>query len=234
MEGSDLQFARPDPSFDELLPINDDDWHAGKLSPNQPLYSSSFSSIAELGPFARLCQASHMLSKVTRHRECRLNSKEGVSELLKESASLHQALISLQLSIEETCSNDVSHKLRSLLSPATAICFLARYSLYYLYGCTDVPGPAGDHSAQEAEMQSLSLAGLRLLATSFTGLTQIDSRCPFLPQCYYFAAYTCAWFVQEDNEPEMWDALRCFVDTLRHRSKALGVAGIYTPFSLFI
>ncbi|CAG2011440.1 unnamed protein product [Fusarium graminearum] len=68
MDVNGLPFSVPDPATEELLPVNDIDWDTGKAVASESLYTSSFSNNTVLGPFAMLCQASNILSKIQQHR----------------------------------------------------------------------------------------------------------------------------------------------------------------------
>lgn len=75
VEQSSLPFATPEPGLDELLPVNDDDWDNGQIVPSEALYTTAFSSITNVGLFARLCQAAHMLSKVIQHKRAKKHAR---------------------------------------------------------------------------------------------------------------------------------------------------------------
>lgn len=68
MDVNGLPFSVLDPATEELLPVNDIDWDTGKAVASESLYTSSFSNNTVLGPFAMLCQASNILSKIQQHR----------------------------------------------------------------------------------------------------------------------------------------------------------------------
>ncbi|RSL48041.1 hypothetical protein CEP53_009704 [Fusarium sp. AF-6] len=226
-ETSGFPFATPEPSPNELLPVNDDDWGRGKSLPSQSLYTTSFSSYAPLGCFARTCQAAHMLGKVINNRDCKKKSSEEAADLLTEAQSLHQALAALKISIEQTAGYE-SGKDEYPLWSAISICVSAQALLYSSYGCPDAPGTSSRaRLALDTEMQGLSVEGLRVLASS-TGprLAQIPTQCPFMARCFYASATACAWFIREDREPEILDALRQMVSSLKGLSR-WGVAGEY-------
>ncbi|WAO87105.1 Fungal-trans domain-containing protein [Fusarium falciforme] len=227
-ETSGLPFATPEPSPDELLPVNDEDWGRGKSIPSQPLYTASFSTYAPLGCFARTCQAAHMLGKVINNRDAKQRSSQEAAALLTEAQGLHQALAALKLSIEQTAGYESGESEYPLWS-AIAICVSAQSHLYSSYGCPDAPGTASRaRLALDTEMQGLSVEGLRVLASS-TGprLAQIPTQCPLMARCFYAAATACAWFIREDGEPEMRDALRQMVSSLTVLSTRWAIAGEY-------
>ena len=135
IETNNLPFVTSDPSLGELLPVNDRDWDAGKIVASESLYTPSFSSVTTLGHFASTCQAAHMLSKVLHHKHAK-KSSQVASDLLHEAFHLHQALSSLQLSIEtsEPDDGEADHREDPRMA-ALALCTTARIILYGQYAC---------------------------------------------------------------------------------------------------
>ncbi|KAJ3542040.1 hypothetical protein NM208_g4309 [Fusarium decemcellulare] len=229
IDTSGLPFASPEPFPDELLPVNDEDWGLGKAVPNEPLYTASFSSITTLGSFARSCQAAHMLGKVIHHKEAKRKSSQDAAELLQEAQGLHRAMASLQLSLEESV--DTNSPLSSERYPPTAllICASAQPLLHGIYGCLDTTYVANQtRMGLETEMQDISIAGLRSLAShTAPAIARVDPQCPLVARCFYAAAQVCGWFVREDNELEMRNALECVVSALERLAERWVVAVEY-------
>lgn len=219
-----MPFAAPEPCFEELLPINDVDWDQGTIVGSEHLYAKFFSSSTATGSFAMICRASHMLSKVCRHREAK-KTLEDAAQLLSEAKQLHCALVALHSSLEL---NELSlDQVQTTQAPrliALAICTSARFILYNMYGCNEPSGPA-IREPLALELQNISLAGIRLLATSTSPvIARSNLDCPFLASCLYHAATECAWFIREDHEPEMYKALQDIVQGLRDLESCWGVA----------
>ncbi|KAK2023933.1 hypothetical protein LX32DRAFT_570781 [Colletotrichum zoysiae] len=215
IEPSGLPFATPEPGLDELLPVNDDDWDNGEIVPSEALYTTAFSSITNVGLFARLCQAAHMLSMVIQHKRAKKHTQD-VHGALEEAKGLHSALSALQSSIEETNPDcEASSSLRSAAEGAFAVCVCARYLLYSLYACNENQSTTLEHGPLETEVQGLSLAGIKAIASSAVPkMTRITPECPLLAHCLYLTATECAWFLQEDNNPEMRNAFTQVVQGL--------------------
>jgi hypothetical protein len=224
-----MPFAAPEPCPDELLPVNDEDWALGKTVPSEPLYTACFSSITTLGSFARTCQAAHMLGKVIQHKALRTKSSQDILHVVQEGQSLHRALSSLQLSIEEQMSSNISSLSKHSLACAVAVCICAQALLYGSYGCPDAPGVTSrERLSHETEMQSVSVQGLRALGSSLAPkLVQVQSDCPLLVRCFYTASNACAWFVREDYEPQMRSALMSLVGELIRLSECWKIASEY-------
>ncbi|KAJ4259585.1 hypothetical protein NW762_007515 [Fusarium torreyae] len=228
IDTSGLPFAAPEPCPDELLPVNDEDWVLGKTVPSEPLYTACFSSITTLGSFARTCQAAHMLGKVIQHKETKTKSSHDILQVVQEGQSLHRALSSLQISIEEQWTSDTTSP-DSSLACALGICICAQALLYGSYGCPDAPGiTSRERLAHETEMQSVSVQGLRALGGSIVPkLVQARSDCPLLARCFYTASSACSWFIREDYEQQMRSALATIVVGLRRLSGRWAIATEY-------
>lgn len=219
--------ATPEPCQSELLPVNDTDWDNGTVVPSEPLYTKSFSSVTIVGSFAQTCQAAHMLSKVMRHSESRKSSQD-ITELLPEAQYLHQALSALHLSIEGSTSDETpSHTSELSTSPALALCCSARLLLYNQYACNEPLGLATDGPvALETEMQKASLDGIREISSCTARLLARDAEgCPFAARFLYHAATECAWFIKENHEQVMYDALEDILTGLRSMSDHWALAG---------
>ncbi|KAL6363201.1 hypothetical protein LRP88_02609 [Fusarium phalaenopsidis] len=218
---SSLPPATPEPCQSELLPVNDVDWDNGTVVPSEPLYTKSFSSVTNVGSFAQTCQAAHMLSKVMRHTKARALSQD-ITELLPEAQHLHQALSALHLSIEGSSSDGTqSQTLEPSTFPALALCCSARLVLYNQYACNEPLGLSTNGPiALETELQKVGLEGIRAIASSTARLVARDTGgCPFVARFLYHAATECAWFIKENHEQIMYDALEDIIGGLRGMSE---------------
>lgn len=251
-----LPRAAPEPSSGELLPVNDYDWDNGGIVASEPLYTESFSRAAMIGPFAKTCQAAHILGKVLAHQEARKVPSDARG-LLSEAQHLHHALTSLQSTLEEERpDSDGQRDACSSRLSALALCASARLLLYNNYACNHhYAAGAAERIPQEVEMQRLSLEGIgmvvRVTAAAVAravvrgrrnGCDNDDSMddvededededeegiatSPFVAQFLYHAALECAWFIQEDHEAHMYEALSVIVHGLEAISQRCGVGG---------
>ncbi|KAF4991783.1 hypothetical protein FGRMN_7623 [Fusarium graminum] len=149
--------------------------------------------------------------------------------VVQEGQSLHRALSSLRLSIEEQASSGTSPQQQCPLACAIAVCVCAQALLYGSYGCPDAPGiTSRERLSHETEMQSVSVQGLRDIGVSLVPkLVQVQSECPLQARCFYMASNACAWFVREDFEPQMRNALSSIVGGLRRLSDRWAIATEY-------
>ncbi|RTE71146.1 hypothetical protein BHE90_014463 [Fusarium euwallaceae] len=226
---SSLPPAAPEPCQSELLPVNDTDWDKGTVVPSEPLYTKSFSSVTTVGSFAQTCQAAHMLSKVMRHKKARASSQD-ITELLPEAQHLHQALSALHTSIEGSESDGTpSQTPEPSTFPALALCCSARLVLYNQYACNEPLGLASNGPiALETELQKVGLEGIKAIASSTSRLVARDTGgCPFVARFLYHAATECAWFIKENHEQIMYDALEDIIRGLRSMSENWELASQY-------
>lgn len=105
----------------------------------QPLAVSTSTTVL-VSPFARSCQAAHLLSRVLRHRD-NSNSDIDVEFTYQEAIQLHRTAKALYSTISnqsealvERMSDTTAH---SVFCTAMALCFSALLTLYDMYCCTE-------------------------------------------------------------------------------------------------
>ncbi|KAH8888155.1 hypothetical protein GQ53DRAFT_654844, partial [Thozetella sp. PMI_491] len=232
---SGLHMATPDPSSATLLPISDSRWNRGEIGPSEALFTHGFSSAANVGPFARLCQASHVLSMVQRHRETRHTSTDKTA-VLNEALQLHSTLVALDNHLAQQLDTAASSDSWSCATDL-AICCSARMMLYDMYGCNSLDAAvlSTERVALETEMQSASLEGLIQLVSQ-RAVTLAAAVCslygdavgavsPLIIECLYTAACECKWFVQERMVPDMTGTLQTLKNALAIVDGRWGISG---------
>lgn len=218
------------------------------MGPSEPLLTTSFSSARNLGPFARLCQAAHILGKVIEHRDKKKQATEDVTELLSQAMQLHCTLTALEASLDiasnPVCSILPNERLDAAANPemsALGVCSSARYMLYALYACNEPDGTVSrERIAQETEMQRISIEGIKAVTTQAApqisrGLQRICASpaggengarpSPLVFPALYHAATECAWFIKEDDEQSMYQALRDIVHGMQTLGSFWAVGG---------
>ncbi|KAF4415338.1 Zn(II)Cys6 transcriptional activator [Fusarium acutatum] len=220
-----LLMAAPDPTTNDLLPCNDDDWTNGRIGFNEALFTRNFHSPSSVGQFAKVCQAVHMFGKVLRHIKAREKDTDPV-ELTAEALQLHIVLTALDQGIMSNgCDIMAVH---GSLHSALSLCSLARLLLYNEYACNEPSfTTARERLATEVEMQQISLASIQLIvsktipqmARQIVSASQQQSKgprhSPILAGCLYHAATECAWFVRENNDAEMVKGLEAITHALQ-------------------
>lgn len=125
-------FASTDPSLDAHLPTDDSHWDRGQMLVAAPLALSASQTI-RAAPFARTCQAAHLLGKVVRH----INDKNLPTDYkFNEALQLHRTMRALcEVLPAEAEGDDPTHK-PTLCSPM-AILYSGLLTLYDQYACTE-------------------------------------------------------------------------------------------------
>ena len=190
------------------------------MTTSEPLYVSSPTS-AKASPFARTCQATHLLGRLIRH----LNDRT-IEPFFRfsEAAQLHRTLAALSSVLDSSPQK---------LSSATAMTLGAMMHLYDPYACTET-----DHgnTIEGTEMQGIAIAGLRDTAEEVVRFAQHLQSCmsyslasvsPLVADAVYMAAATFAWLEYERGTPEMSASLRVLTDTLQMLNARWRVAGEY-------
>lgn len=214
---SGLVLATPEPSQGELLPWNDVIWASGDIGVNQPLFSSTQSAVTQLGPFARTCQAAHLLSRVIRHRDCHEDIDRRYR--LEEAKQLHVLSEALVSNLDTVI---LDEHIVSL-----ALCYSAQLILYSMYGCNEPEELNRPRLAAEMEMQQIALEGIKKV--SFHGIRRIAHGSSTFLEAYalYHAASECAWFVREGARDGAEQCLQICVEALRAVGERWSVGGLY-------
>jgi hypothetical protein len=210
--------ATDDPARNDTLPADDTSWDEGELTTSEPLYVSSPTNV-KASAFARTCQAAHLLGRLLRL----LNERSSDGPLrFVEGIQLHRTFQAL--------ANLLPGDVQSMplqFGSSLAICFSGLMHLYDPFACTE--HNQGDHTVEETEMQTISIAGLKSISADvlqFSQLLQISmmadpsATSPLVGDCIYMAAATYAWLVHETGSREMaeaYHALRKALETLNAR-----------------
>lgn len=128
----DRPFASQDPSVEAILPTDDAAWDSGQMLAAAPLSLSANQNIS-VAPFARTCQASHILGKAMRHVG---DEKLPLEYRFEEALQLEYTLRALLHSIDAEISQ-VSDATVGLLFPSKALCLTGLLSLFDRYSCTN-------------------------------------------------------------------------------------------------
>ncbi|CAG9997051.1 unnamed protein product [Clonostachys byssicola] len=218
-----LPFSQQDPTAQELLPVNDGDWEAGNTVASESLYTSSFSGNTVLGPFAMLCQASNILSKILQHKMSRKSASVPVEQLMEEAMHLHRTSSALQASIQ--ASSEASAGDSCPFTSASAVCSVARLCLYNLYACNSTQNGRGISTPMQADLQCLSLQNISsLVHTEIPELARQRNASPFLAHCLYYAASEAAWIVREGCDAVTTAILKDLLDGLRSLESSYSVS----------
>ena len=198
-------FASEDPSLETCLPTDDESWDKGEMTANELLLVSSSPSI-RAAPFARTCQAAHLLGKVLHHindTDMELNFRfEQANQLNRTVRALANLLP------DEAFEEDTTN--RPTLCIALAICYTALLVLYDAYSCTEASIPKKTVAA--IEIQESAISGLREISSevlrfsrrlrSFLDVNSLAKMSPLIADCLYQAAANYVWYVRESGDQD--------------------------------
>lgn len=216
----------PSIPYDEIIPASDEDWDSGELAVNQ-LLVMSIESKTRVSPFARVCQAAHLLGKVCQH----VNEHPAAADLdmhFQEAAQIQRALSALRVVLE----NDVhsaEHPHRFLA--ARAICLSALQLLFDVHSCIEVDHveASGGNRGLRLELQEMAISGSKAAAADCVVLSNEMRQytlshqaavSPFALHCLYSAAGTYAWHFREtgnDDHCAKLDSLRITLGLLKEQ-----------------
>ena len=228
-----LSLATPEPGFGALLPTSDDTWRRGGIGTNPALYLSSFPQEVELGPFARACQASHMLGRLIIHRDGHYERQDRLHRL-KEGIHLNSALMAL----DNYLSGAIDDQPPDLESPLLdlVLCTSARHVLYHMYACNE-PDNLEDRHQEETILQAACIEGvgksISTRARMFAKQILLQSKQhparlnPLAAQVVYDAASETQWLIEEgeplfEEREEIYDELVAALGILAGRWQVAG------------
>ena len=185
-----------DPRLEAHLPTDDASWDRGQMLVAAPM-SLSASQMIRVAPFARTCQAAHLLGKVLHH----LDDKELPHDYRFEDAlQLHRTMRALADVLPGEAADD-DPNLKPSLCTSMAICYSGLLTLYDAYSCTERAHELGDQSEAQLVMQKESIDGLSefsgrvvILAQKVRDVIERDGiGClnPMVIDCIYQAAANC-------------------------------------------
>lgn len=182
------------------------------MTPSEPIFVSSPTHI-RAAPFARTCQAAHLLGRMISHRnDGSLDSQFQFSEAVQ----LHRTISALSSLLPNEFEMAPER-----LSTAVALCFSALLNLYDPYSCTESIGGAG--SVEANEMQGIAINGLKATAEDVLKFAQhlkrsmtydLAATSPLVADSLYSAAANYAWLVRESGSPEMIASLNSLKEVL--------------------
>ena len=177
-------------------------------------------------PFARTCQATHLLSRVVAH----LDSSHGTCDIAKDyysrSLQLHQILSSFHSALNQDLKTEEPFVFMAL-SSAMGICFSAIIALYDAHTCADLDDPSGVGIPEQLKMQEVALGGLHDIGASvceFASRLQVMSLSshsskamlsPFATEGLFAAAKQYLWYIRETGKLEILASVEMLTGALR-------------------
>ncbi len=232
-------FASADPSLDTHLPTDDTAWDKGLMSVAAPLALSASQTICA-APFARTCQAAHLLGKVVRH----INDTGLPPQFrFEEALQLNRTYRALAAALPDEAETDDPAAHPPALCTSMAICYSALLTLYDTYSCTERANPNGPEA--QLVMQKEAIAGLSdisaaalHLARRIRGYVETEGQGagglgrlnPLVIDCFYQAAANYAWYLRESSDPQCGERMGELKEVLKLCEGRWRVAGQYSSF----
>ncbi|KAH7129521.1 hypothetical protein B0J13DRAFT_564205 [Dactylonectria estremocensis] len=219
----DRPFSCEDARPEDLLPMDDTLWDLGEQAVIPSLAVSSDTGLPAT-PFARTCQAAHLLSIVLSHIRTGQNMKSPAG-YYSEGLQLHSILSSLRLALAQEASSEEPHILAAY-SSALGLCFSALVTLCDNHTCADLDDVSGVGIPEQLRMQQLALQSIHEIGgwiwefashlSLFLGEPEYKgSVSPFVAESLYSAATQYQWYIQETGKEELGAAVDAMKQTLR-------------------
>ncbi|KAK3710452.1 hypothetical protein LTR37_010295 [Vermiconidia calcicola] len=226
-------FASPDPSLETHLPTDDASWDRGQMLVAAPL-SLSASQTIRVSPFARTCQAAHLLGKVLRHMD---DKHLPIDYRFGEALQLHRTMRALADVLPDEALHD-DPSLQPSLCTSMAIVYSGLLTLYDGYSCTEHSVQAGQEGGEpQLVMQKESIDGLgeisgRCVTLARKVKTAVDNGeigrlSPMVVDAIYQAAANYAWYVRESSDHACSERLFELKELLILLDRRWKVAGQY-------
>jgi len=169
----------------------------------------SMEASTSVAPYARLCQAAHLLGRVCTH--VNRHASSGDADLhFQEASQLSRALLALMSMLyDETTKLDSSR--RHTLFGARALAYSALSTLYDVHSCVegDELECVGSSRGLRLDLQQQAIDGVKQLLTSVSGFAaEIEQFVlandpakvsPFVTNVLYTIAGTFAWYYRENG-----------------------------------
>lgn len=214
---------------DEIIPAHDDEWDKGELTVN-PLLVMSIDAQTAVSPYARLCQAAHLLGRVCQH----VNEHQNPSDPqfhFQEAYSIERAVRAL-LSMLQQEAVDTSPERRHHLFGSIGLCCSALHAFYEMHSCIEQHGtPAGSNTGHNTgsriELQAIAIDGYKRTADIVRNLTVevhrsidvhgVGAVSPFITHSLYQAAGIYAWRAAETGN----ETYVAYLDQIRQLLKVI-------------
>ena len=215
----------------EVIPACDDMWDEGELSVN-PLLVMSIEAKTKVSPYARTCQAAHLLGRAIGHANEHADPSDDDFHF-QEAHQIQRAACAL-LSILEQEYNDLPEGHRRL--NAIALCYSTLLAIYKVHACIEIDPieSGGQNRGMRIELQQLAIDGYKQIAPKIlaflTAIRQAVSKSvefvsPFIFHCLFQAGDHFAWTVRENGSESHLAHLNEIRETLKTLQARWSVAG---------
>lgn len=196
----------------------------------------SIEASAHVSPYARTCQAAHLLGRVCEH----VNEHPSASDVtfhFQEASSISRALTALIAMLHDE--SDKAGSSAYLYFSARALCYSALNVLYDVHACIEVDDveSVGGNRGLRLDLQQLAIDGFKTVCAHISRFAQeLEQHMltaepgkvgPIVCFCLNSAAGTYAWYARENGGEEHLTALAGIRSALQAISSKWLVAGDY-------
>jgi hypothetical protein len=180
--------AVPQLASHQVLPASDEEWDQGEMAVN-PLLVMSIEARSHVWPFARTCQAAHLLGRVVQH----IGEHPSIPDHdfhYEEALQIQRAASAFLAMLQQEYSETPAEK-RHQLFGAVALCCSALHSLYDVHACMDtgVIESGGRNKGIRMEVQALAIEGYKRMSNTILDLADVS--CPNHQTEQHLSWYAC-------------------------------------------
>lgn len=191
----------------------------------QPLAVST-STTVQVPPFARSCQAAHLLSRVLRHAD---DSDADIEFRGEEAVQLHRtvnALLSTALHESDVAIERISDPTRCIaLFTSIGLCLSALFVLHNKYSCIEHASETETGNSRFQEMHMIAVSGIKDVSElvyrfserirAVAELGGILKTTPLIGDCLFQAVGSYLWYMHETGSQECAPMATSIKDILR-------------------
>lgn len=224
----DRRFACRRANPDEHLPMDETAWEEGESTVRPSLAVSSHAIVAA-PPFARTCQAAHLLSRVLSHTNDRQPvSHDDYQAYYQEAMQLLPILKALTAALLQELQEAVGGDVVSVsttpppaaiaLLPGFALCVAAQLCFMDMHGCVEVDNVRAAGLAIQLETQAAAIASAKEIIGPVAAFARLVRQAlqapdgpvvsPLVVNCFYQTAKNLVLYYQESGREDLNEALQ--------------------------
>jgi hypothetical protein len=200
-----------------------------------PLLVMSIDTLSEVSPFARTCQAAHLLGRVYTHKNEHADPGD-VDWHYQEAHGIKKTASALLNLIRQEYTNAPPEE-RHKLFPAMALRSSSLLELFDIHCCVETQGVDlnGRNRGMRIELQQMAIDGFKQIAATFLEFAEdvassaksrgLDRISCLVLNSLYTAGATFAWYVRENGNQANIEALRKIREVLKLLEPRWQVAG---------
>ena len=215
----------------EIIPGDDESWDHGELSVN-PLLVMSIEAQTKVSPYARTCQAAHLLGRVCQHANEHADPADDDFHFHEAQQIQLAATAFFSILQQEYRDSPEGYKLFN----AMALCCSALLTVYHVHSCIEIEPieSSGQNRGMRLDLQQLAIDGYRRIASTTSDFAaeilkivarNPDAISPLVCHSLYQAGASYAWIVRENGSESHLASLIEIREVLKMVQQRWSVAG---------